>query len=183
MMTLYKSFVRSNLEYCCPFWSPDAIGLIQELEDVQRTFTRRIAGLRDLTYWDRLKRLKLMSLQRRRERYVILIMWKTLHGLIPNDLGISFRLQGRLGIQAIIPCIPRNCSQRNRTLYDSSFAVLGPSTWNLLPSWLNTVKSESLFKKYLTDYLMELDDEPPVEGYTRVHNNTLADVTRRLQLR
>ena len=24
MLTLYKSMVRSKLEYCCPFWSPTA---------------------------------------------------------------------------------------------------------------------------------------------------------------
>ena len=123
-----------------------------------------------------------MSLQRRSERYVLLIMWQILHGVLPNDLNISFRPEGRLGIQAILR-LPRNCSQRNRSLYDASFAVLGPCTWNQLPSWLNTIKSDALFKQRLTKYLMELDDEPPVQGYRRVHNNTLADVTRRLQLR
>ena len=183
MMTLYKSFVRSNLEYCCPLWSPRTIGLIQELEEVQREFTRRITALQGLSYWDRLKKLKLMSLQRRRERYVLLIMWKILHGVLPNEIGISFRPQGRLGIQATIPGMARGCTQRNRSLYDSSFAVMGPSTWNLLPSWLNTVESESAFKKHLTEYLLQLEDLPPVEGYVRAHNNTLADVTRRLQLR
>ena len=128
--------------------------------------------------------LGLMSLQRRRERYTLLIMWKILHEILPNDLKITFRPKDRrLGIQAIIPSLPRNCSLRNRTLYDSSFAVLGPTIWNKLPSWLNTIPSEDLFKKKLTAYLIELEDEPPVRGYQRAHNNTLADVTRRLRLR
>ena len=184
MMTLYKSLVRSNLEYCCPLWNPCTIGPIQELEDIQREFTRKIGGFQDTSYWERLKMLGLMSLQRRRERYTLLIMWKILHEILPNDLKITFRPKDRrLGIQAIIPSLPRNCSLRNRTLYDSSFAVLGPTTWNKLPSWLNTIPSEDLFKKKLTAYLIELEDEPPVRGYQRAHNNTLADVTRRLHSR
>ena len=130
---------------------------------IQREFTRRITALQGLSYWDRLKKLKLMSLKRRRERYVLLIMWKILHGVLPNELGISFRPQGRLGIQAVIPGMARGCTQRNRSFYDSSFAVLGPSTWNLLPSCLNTVESECAFKKQLTEYLLHY---------------TLADVTR-----
>ena len=183
MMTLYNSLVRSNLEYCCPLWNPSTISLIQQLEGIQREYTRKIAGLQDMTYWERLRELSLMSLQRRRERYVLLIMWKILHGILPNDLDISFRPPGRLGVQAIIPSLPRNCSQKNRTLYDSSFAVQGPTSWNQLPCWLNSISSEELFKRRLTTYLMELEDEPPVQGYPRAHNNTLADVTRRLHSR
>ena len=46
MITLYKSLVRSLLEYCCPLWDPTKITDIQMLEGVQRTFTSRIGGLR-----------------------------------------------------------------------------------------------------------------------------------------
>ena len=29
--TLYKSLIRSHLEYCCPLWDPSKIGDIQEI--------------------------------------------------------------------------------------------------------------------------------------------------------
>ena len=32
MVTLYKSLVRSHLEYCCPLWSPRKITDINELK-------------------------------------------------------------------------------------------------------------------------------------------------------
>ena len=68
MMTLYKSLVRSHLEYCCPLWNSCKTSETQEIEEVQRTFTARIWGFQHLNYWQRLKALDLMSLQRRRER-------------------------------------------------------------------------------------------------------------------
>ena len=60
--SLYKSLVRSLLEYCCPLWSPTKVTEIQLIEGVRRTFTSRIGGLQHLNYWERLVQLKLMSL-------------------------------------------------------------------------------------------------------------------------
>ena len=50
MLTLYKSMVRSLVEYCCPLWHPTKIRDIQELESVQKTFTARITGMHDMHY-------------------------------------------------------------------------------------------------------------------------------------
>ena len=90
MLTLFKSLVRSILEYCSPLWNTFKVAEIQELECVQRTFTSRIDGLQHLHYWDRLKKLSRMSLQRRRERYIILHMWEILNKSTSNDLNIQF---------------------------------------------------------------------------------------------
>ena len=81
--------VRSRLEYCCPVWNPVKISDIQKLENVQRCFVRKIAGLKDMDYWDRLKKLKMMSLQRRRERYCIIQVWKIINGHAPNDVRFN----------------------------------------------------------------------------------------------
>ncbi|XP_056459756.1 alpha-N-acetylgalactosaminide alpha-2,6-sialyltransferase 5b isoform X1 [Gadus chalcogrammus] len=43
MLQLYKSLIRSRVEYCCPLWNPVKVSDIQTIEDVQRNFTRRIA--------------------------------------------------------------------------------------------------------------------------------------------
>ena len=50
MLTLFKSLVRSRLEYCCEVWSPHFRKHINCLEQVQRSFTHRIAGTRGLNY-------------------------------------------------------------------------------------------------------------------------------------
>ena len=175
MMTLYKSLVRSLLEYSCPLWNPKKVSDIQQLEAVQRTFTKRILGLQDLDYWERLKALKLMSLQRRRERYIIIHMWNILHNVSPNDIDIQFQPPGRLGLKARVPKIVPSCRRRHQTLYDASFAVQGPRLWNCLPSTLTTESVFDRFKDTLTKFLLSYPDTPSVRGYTCVNGNSLLD--------
>ena len=102
MLTLFNSMVRSRLEYCSPIWSPSKISDIQAIEGVQRHFTSRISGCSDMSYWDRLIKLNVTSLQRRRERYSIISMFKIIQGLMPNDLKITFSSIERRGIRAHI---------------------------------------------------------------------------------
>ena len=175
LVTLYKSLVRSHLEYCCPFWSPRKITDIQLIEGVQRSFTSRIWGVQHLNYWERLKALKLMSLQRRRERYIIIHTWKILQGLCPNDINVIFSAPSRLGIQAQVPRISRSSSLRNQSLYDNSFAVIAPRVWNTLPGHLHQLADMQNFKNKLTDYLNSIPDNPPVSGYSCVNGNSLLD--------
>ena len=112
MLTLYKSLIRSHLEYCCPLWSPhDNQADIKLLESVQRSFTAKILGYSDMNYWDRLKSLKLSSLQRRRERCILIYMWKILNDIVPNSIGVKWYHNDRLGIKATVPTIPRSKSK------------------------------------------------------------------------
>ena len=166
MLTLYKSLVRSLLEYCSPLWNPSKVSDIQQLESVQKTFTSRIAGCQDLDYWEKLQKLSLMSLQRRRERFIILTMWKILHGQTSNDLNIMFQTRPRTGTKAVVPSISRQSSASHQSRYNTSFAVMGPKLWNCVPNNLNTMVQFELFKKNLTEFLLSVPDTPPTKGYS-----------------
>ena len=177
MMLLYKTYVRPHLEYCCPLWNPsgpNSINLIIQLESVQRTFTSKIAGMHDMNYWQRLKNLNLMSLQRRRERYIIIYMWKVLTGKAPNDLQISFYMNQRGAIKATLPSIPNRRS--NIASYDKSFSVLGPKLWNLLPTECS-LKLDSLdsFKHSIGNFVQSFPDLPPANGYFCPNSNSLLE--------
>ena len=175
MLTLYKSMVRSLLEYCCPLWNPQKVSDIQELEKVQRAFTARIAGVKHLDYWERLKELSIMSLQRRRERYILLHMWKILNGAVSNDLKIRFVSRPRTGFKAAVPPLRSGATNRHQSLYDSSFAVSGPRLWNCLPSHITTLNEFDSFKRQLTNLLLRIPDKPPVPGYTCPNSNSILD--------
>ena len=67
MKTLLKQLVLPRIEYCCVLWSPCSQDLIQQLESVQRFFTKRICFNEDGTkpdYWERLNLLKIYSAER-----------------------------------------------------------------------------------------------------------------------
>ena len=93
LQTLYKRMGRSKLEYCCPIWNPVKITEIQKLENVKRYFIRKINGCRELQYRDRLEQINLMSQQRCRERYSI-VMLEDPYNHVPNDVGIEFKDTG-----------------------------------------------------------------------------------------
>ncbi|XP_076054408.1 uncharacterized protein LOC143033093 [Oratosquilla oratoria] len=67
MLTLWNTMIQPLLDYCSQLWSPHKRGEIQQLEAVQRSYTRQIRGMRDLNYYERLKKLGLYSQQRRRD--------------------------------------------------------------------------------------------------------------------
>ena len=75
MLTLLKSLVIPQLEYCCQLWNPWKATDIQAIEALQGTFTHKITEVQHLNYRERLHELKLYSFQRRRVRYKIIYIY------------------------------------------------------------------------------------------------------------
>ena len=66
LVLAFKIYVRQLLEYASPAWNPTQTGLIETIEKVQRTFTKRLPGLSNLSYEDRLKTFQMQTLEHRR---------------------------------------------------------------------------------------------------------------------
>ena len=173
MTILYKSLVRSKLEYCCPLWDSPKISDIQSVEAIQRKFTKRIKGMADVNYWDRLKKLKITSLQRRRERYSIIMIWKMANGKAPNNIGIRFYNNSRLGKKAEIPTCPTTTQKSVATKFHNSFTCRATRLWNTLPSEVNLAEDLASFKVLLGKWMTRFPDRPPVLGYPKQNNNSI----------
>ena len=76
----------SNLEYCSVVWSPYTKRNIVKLERVQRRATKFILKCDD-PYDIRLKKLNLMSLERRRSLTDVTFSYKVLNGNIAIDIS------------------------------------------------------------------------------------------------
>ena len=79
LMRAFCTYVRPLLEYATPTWSPHFSYLIFRIENVQRSFTKRLAGLRELSYTDRLKILSADTLEKRRLILVITYCYKLVY--------------------------------------------------------------------------------------------------------
>lgn len=178
MMTLYKSLIVPLLEYSCQLWSPWKVGEKQQLEAVQRSFTSKIIDCRKLNYWERLKSLNLYSLERRRERYIIIYIYKILIGNTVNNIGVLFYIHERLGRFCHIPPLHPRAGTRIKTLKENSFATRGPRLFNELPKYLRNseVQNVEKFKRQLDSFLGTIPDEPKLPHYyLRASSNSIID--------
>ena len=178
MMTLYKSLVIPILEYCSVLWSPKAAGLIQMLEMIQWSFIRKIIGARGMNYWECLKDMNMYSLQRRRERYRIIYIWKILENLVPN---VNNKIQAKDHIRLGRLCIVHG--RITSTKLDGSLTIDGPKLFNSLPKHVRDLKGVSLqkFKRALDLHLKKIPDNPQIPGYTecrRATSNSICEMTK-----
>ena len=179
LMPLFKSLIISSLEYCCQLWSPHHICDIQQIENVQRMFTRRLIGDNN-DYWDRLKLLNIYSLQRRRERYMIIYIWKILEGHVPNpDNQIIQIYNDRRGRRCGRKQLPKT-NAGIRTLLDNSIIHLGPKLFNCIPKDTRNLSGcrVETFKKHLDSFLKTVKDEPHITNSPRqraAQTNSLPD--------
>ena len=142
MLTLFKSIVLSRLDYGSQLWSPFLIKHVTQLEKIQWSFTKHITGMNDMPYHERLKSLGLYSLQRRRERYCIIYIWKIIEGLAPNFSNpITSTFSGRRGRSCVISHV--NVGRVGILSYNS-FRWRSIRLFNSLPMHLRSISSCSV---------------------------------------
>ena len=185
MMTLFKALVIPHLEYCCQLWSPHLLKDIRRLEAIQRSFTARIAGMDQLTYWERLEHLKLYSLERRRERYIILYTYKIIQNLVPNFRDDRFTINTYSSVRGNrlcrVPSISRASRAKIRNLVEHSFAIRGPKLFNCLPAEIRNFQGSFLTFKFKLDKLLsQVIDQPCTPGYHQpaVSNSIIAQLAQ-----
>ena len=191
MMTLFKALVLPIVEYCCQMWTPKKQYQIKKIEAVQRHFTAKLNGTEGLKYGQRLRLLMAYSLERRRDRYTVIYVWKIIQGLAPNLLGNDKircnELNQRLGRYCCLPSLNRAAPNYVQTLRENSFSVHGPRLFNELPKEIRNFDGAlDTFKRKLDEYLAAVKDIPndPTEPQAAPSNSLKDQITQaRLVLR
>ena len=147
----------------------------------------KISGVQHLTYWQQLKNLSLNSLERRRDRYIIMYVYSILERHAPNfdllgNCGINCHWHIRRGRYCVYPRVSHQASSTVQTIQYGSFAVRGPMLFNTLSSELRNMAncSSESFKQALDTFLKTIPDEPHTPGYTymrRAESNSLIHMT------
>ena len=145
LIRAFTSYVRPLVEYASPVWSPSYINLINEIESVQRAFTKRLPGLKQLTYTERLTFLKLKSLEHRRLISDLILCFKIVRGFTSvgiNEMFIPSRNTSSRGHSFRLEVPLAKCNTRNHF-----FACRIVRVWNALPQAVVSSPNVLSFKK------------------------------------
>ena len=188
MMCLFKSLVTPIMDYCCIVWNPHKRKDIQAIERIQRNFTKRISHLSELNYFERMKVLNIYSMERRRERYELLYIFKILKNIVPN-VGINSKYSPRRGRVLVPPPVHKNSTQAANTMRRNSFRAKAAFLFNCLPARIRNIPldtSMASIKRTVDNFLKTVTDEPVLEGYARstdaASNSLVHQMVRHIEL-
>lgn len=161
-MMLYKTIVRPKLEYCMPVAQPRYKKDITRIERVQRRATRLIEAVKGDEYPERLRKLKLPSLEYRRKWASVMQTFRIVKGMDRLDEEVFFERRGETRT--------RGHSQKFQEKYCRSdvrraaFSQRVVGDWNGLPEAVVCSDTVNQFKRRLGRWWRE---EPTLHGILR----------------
>jgi hypothetical protein len=147
LLKMFDVYVRPVVESGTSVWSPYLLKDIANIERVQRSFTKRLPGLRYLSYSERLTRLGLRSLEYRRVVLDLELTYKIIHHQCCLKFDDFFKYATdsstrshslRLRLPTVMPKYLKSC-----------FANRVPRVWNALPASVVNATSLNRFKQRL----------------------------------
>ena len=160
---MWKTLVQVHIDYCSQLYMPGQSQGLLSIEKLFYDFTSQIPEVRELDYWSRLEKLKMISQEKRMERYRIIYIWKILEGLAPN-CGIELAPENeRLGRRLKIPTLKSGGRQAIQSLREQTLQINGARLFNIMPRSIREMKvHQQEFKEALDTYLSSVPDHPKI---------------------
>uniref|UniRef100_A0A803JYA6 Reverse transcriptase domain-containing protein n=1 Tax=Xenopus tropicalis TaxID=8364 RepID=A0A803JYA6_XENTR len=161
ILPLYRALVRPHLEYAVQFWSPVLKRDITELERVQRRATKLVKGMESLSYEERLAKLGLFTLEKRRLRGDMITMYKYIKGSYNNLSNVLFTSRSFQRTRGHPLRLEEGRFHLN--IRKGFFTVRAVRFWNSLPESVVLADTLYNFKKGLDGFLAS----EGIQGYGR----------------
>ena len=150
---LFKSIVRPHLEYANVIWHPLLKGQSIRIEKIQRRATKMIPKLKDMTYQERLKELKLPSIKYRQLRGDLIQTFKIIHNIDNVKCDDFFTINSNNTRNSDLKLY----KERARTNIRSNFLTYRINNlWNSLSTSTKTSKTVNTFKNSIDSELTHL---------------------------
>ena len=150
-----RFYPNPKLEYAAVIWSPHKKD-IKKLEGIQRAATNRVPSLRNLPYEERLSRLKLPALEKRRKRKNFMAMYRASKGL------------GKIDREDV--CVGRQKYKRTREETEKDYMQERYKKYNFpyrsIDVW-NKLDAEVINARNIHDFKSKLDNNKFKEGTIR----------------
>jgi hypothetical protein len=147
LLRAFKTYVRPLVEYATQIWSPYLLSNLSHVESVQRSFTKRLPGLSNFTYAERLALLQLQSLEHRRLISDMVTCYNIVHGNIALSFNDFFSFSNNSSSRGHSLKLNVPITRTDTRKYFFSARVV--KTWNALPANLVHAPSMHSFKKQI----------------------------------
>ena len=158
LIKLYKTYVRPKLEFNSSVWSPWLSKDINQVESIQKKFTKFAFNRCNVpfhSYSDRLIKINLKTLEHRRLIYDMILLYKIVNNLCFIKFSDYFSFTNcRYNLRRNSLQIQHNYSFKIKLqsgLWHNSFFVRVVKVWNSLPDQVVTARSLSVFKARINE--------------------------------
>ena len=157
---LYKTYVRPLLEYNVSIWTPHLVHDIKLAENTQRTFTRKLCKKLNISYnnyLDRLKLLNIESLEYRRLKQDLILLYKIINDLIDvGNINLFTKSQATNNYNLRRHSLYLDKSKQNQSpIRQYFFSNRIINTWNKLPNSIVTSPTLPIFKNRINQVSLQ----------------------------
>ena len=160
LMSIYTSLIQPTIDYAISIWGCTSKQNIYKIQRLQNRAARIITGNYDFINTrgiDLVKNLKWMCVSQRRDYFIAILMFKSIHGLAPHYLCDEITLQRDISTRltrshdcnnVYVPCASLEC-------FSNAFVHKGPVIWNALPQYIKNSLTMDSFKINLKMFIAE----------------------------
>ena len=157
---IYKSIVQPKIDYAITLWGYSTDANINKIQRMQNRAIRAILNNFDYVNCrgiELVKTLNLFNVKQRRDYFMALFMFRSIHGLVPNyisnEITMSMDVIERVSRifnrnDLYVPTIVKKCAR-------NTFAYTGPKLWNSLSNELKECTNIDAFKVEARKYFLQ----------------------------
>ena len=160
LMYIYSSIIQPKIDYAISIWGYTTAHNINKVQRLQNRAARILTGNFDYVNTrgiDLVNNLGLMNVTQRRDYFMLIMMFKSIHGLVPDYICDEITMQRDITVRTTRSTVNNNVHVPHIILEccKNAFAYRGPVLWNALPENIKKCETLNCFKKCVKLHVVE----------------------------